>query len=236
MDWLMKRPSCWERLRAGGEGDDRGWDGWMASPTQCTWVWVSSCSWWWTGRPGMLQSMGLQRVGHDWVTKLNWLIKILVKKRSCFEGSGHVVKRILSCLINLVSDPMDCSSPGSSVHGNFQARTSEPVAISFSRGSSWPRDRAQVSCIFCIGRRILYQYTTWEAPTHNAWEEAISKRRAGVQPGHDCSDLWLGGMGVAGLQGLMVVEQSFPSVRGSQVRGFWRPVLMRKWIPYLLYF
>ena len=55
-----------------GEGDDRGWDGWMASLTQWTWVWVSSRTWWWTGRPGMLQFMGLQRVRHDWVTGLNW--------------------------------------------------------------------------------------------------------------------------------------------------------------------
>ena len=66
-----KRPWCWERLQAGGEGEDTGWDGWMASPTQWTWVLVSSRSWWWTGKPGMLQSMGLQRVGHDW-TELNW--------------------------------------------------------------------------------------------------------------------------------------------------------------------
>ena len=63
-----KRPRCWERLKAGGEGDDGGWDGWMASPTRWTWVWVTSRSWWWTGKPGVLQSMGLQRVGHDWVT------------------------------------------------------------------------------------------------------------------------------------------------------------------------
>ena len=67
-----KRPWCWERLKAGEEGDDRGWDGWMASLTWWTWVWVSSGSWWWTGRTGVLQSMGLQRVGHDWVTELNW--------------------------------------------------------------------------------------------------------------------------------------------------------------------
>ena len=67
-----KRPWCWERLRAGGEGNDRGWAGWMASPMQWTWVWVNSRSWWWTGRPGLLQSMGLQRTGHDWVAKLNW--------------------------------------------------------------------------------------------------------------------------------------------------------------------
>ena len=67
-----KRPWCWERLRAGGEGDDRGWGGWMASPTQWTWVWVNSRSWWWTGRPCVLQSMGSQRVGHGWATELNW--------------------------------------------------------------------------------------------------------------------------------------------------------------------
>ena len=67
----LKRPWFWERLRAGGEGDDRGWDGWMASRTQRTWVLVDSGSWWWTGRPGVLQFMGLQRVGHNWVTELN---------------------------------------------------------------------------------------------------------------------------------------------------------------------
>ena len=67
---IWKRPWCWERLRAGGEGDDRGWDGWMESPTR--WVWVNSGSWWWTGRPGMLRFMGSQRVGHNWVTELNW--------------------------------------------------------------------------------------------------------------------------------------------------------------------
>ena len=67
-----KRPYCWERLRAGGEADDRGWDGWLASLTQWTWVWASSRRWWRTGKPGVLQSMGLQRVGHDWATELNW--------------------------------------------------------------------------------------------------------------------------------------------------------------------
>ena len=68
----LKRPWCWERLRAGREGDDRGCDGWMASPTRWTWVWVDAGSWWWTGRPGVLRFMGSQRVGHYWVTKLNW--------------------------------------------------------------------------------------------------------------------------------------------------------------------
>ena len=66
----LKRPWCWERLRAGGKGDNRGWDGWMASPIQWAWVWVNSVSWWWTGGPDRLQSMWLQRVGHDWATEL----------------------------------------------------------------------------------------------------------------------------------------------------------------------
>ena len=67
-----KRLWCWEGLGAGGEGDNRGWDGWMASLTRWMWVWVNSRSWWWTGRPGVLQFMGSQGVGHDWATELNW--------------------------------------------------------------------------------------------------------------------------------------------------------------------
>ena len=67
-----KRLWCWEGLGAVGERDFRGWDGWMASRTRWTRVWVNSGSWWWTGRPGVLRFMGLQRVGHDWATELNW--------------------------------------------------------------------------------------------------------------------------------------------------------------------
>ena len=69
-----KRLWCWEGLGAGGEGDDRGWDGWMASLTQWTWVWVNSGSWWWTGKPVVLRFMGSQRVRHDWATELNWRV------------------------------------------------------------------------------------------------------------------------------------------------------------------
>ena len=67
-----KRLWCWEGFGARKEGDDRGWDGWMASLTRWTWVWVNSWSWWWTGRPGVLRFMGSQRVGHDWANELNW--------------------------------------------------------------------------------------------------------------------------------------------------------------------
>ena len=71
----LEKTWCWEGLGAKGEGDDRGWDGWMASLTRWTWVSVNSGSWWWTGRPGVLWSMGSQRVRHDWVTELNWSIR-----------------------------------------------------------------------------------------------------------------------------------------------------------------
>ena len=79
-DHLMQRTDSFEKtlmlgkMKAGGEGDNRGWDGWMASLTQWTWVWASSGNWWWTGKPDMLQSMESQRVGHDWVTEVNWAI------------------------------------------------------------------------------------------------------------------------------------------------------------------
>ena len=86
----LKRPWCCERLKAGGEGDDRRWDGWMASQTRWTWVWVDSGSWWWTGRPGVLRFTGSQRVGHDWATELNWtwaciIITLLFLLRWYFE-------------------------------------------------------------------------------------------------------------------------------------------------------
>ena len=74
-NWLLaKAPDAGEDGGQEGEGDDRGWDGWMASPTQWTWVWVSPESWWWSGKPGVLQSVGSQRVGHDWGTELSWAV------------------------------------------------------------------------------------------------------------------------------------------------------------------
>ena len=77
--WLIGKDSDAERDLGAGEGDDRGWGGWMASLTQWTWVWLNSGSWWWTGRLGVLRFMRSQRFGHDWATELNWteLIHIL---------------------------------------------------------------------------------------------------------------------------------------------------------------
>ena len=84
---LKKRTWCWERLKAGGDGDYREWDGLMSSPTQWTWVWVSSRSWWSTGKPGMLQFVWYQRFRHYWVTELNWvLVKYLQFDFLCFKN------------------------------------------------------------------------------------------------------------------------------------------------------
>ena len=129
----LKRPWCWERLRAGGEGDDRGWDGWMASPTQWTWVWVDSGSWWWTGRPGMLRFMGLQRVGHDWATELNWTL-FLPKKNFClqqaaFNHGGKVMKT--SSLAATAKQDSMCSTARHSSHlsGQRTGRVSIPKRL-----------------------------------------------------------------------------------------------------------
>ena len=96
----FKRPWCRERLKAGGEGGDRGWDGWMASPTQWTWVWVDSGSWWWTGRPGVLWFTGSQRVRHNWVTDLNWIdpslsLTQITNHDSSFTLAKNVMKLLL---------------------------------------------------------------------------------------------------------------------------------------------
>ena len=78
----LKRPRCWKRLKAGGKGDNRGWDGWMASPTWWAWVWASSGSWWRTGKPGLLQSMAWQ--SQTWLsywTELNWILELREQER-----------------------------------------------------------------------------------------------------------------------------------------------------------
>ena len=102
--WLIGKDSdAGGGLGAGGEGDDRGWDGWMASPTRWMWVWVNSGSWWWTRRPGVQQFMGLQRVGHDWATELNW-------KRNILQFSSVAQSCLTLC------NAMECNTPGFPIH------------------------------------------------------------------------------------------------------------------------
>ena len=115
-----KRSWCWERLKAGGDGDDWGWDGWMASSIQWTWVWVNSGSWWWTGRPGVLWSMGSQRVGHDWVTELNRIFvgkvtSLLFNMLSMlviafFPRSKHLLISCLQSLSTVILEPKKIKS------------------------------------------------------------------------------------------------------------------------------
>ena len=111
--WLWKRPWCWERLKVGGEGDDRGWDGWMASPTQWTWVWVDSSSWWWTGRPGMLWFMG--RKESDTTERLNWTKLVVIdeathlQKQECVWFSFSPPRRLL--LLSRFSRVRLCATP-----------------------------------------------------------------------------------------------------------------------------
>ena len=97
-NWLIwKDPDAWKDWRWEEKGIDRGWDGWMASQTQWTWVWVNSRSWWWTGRPGMLQSMGSQRDKHDWATELNWTIDFID-----LEEILHIMASLIAQLVKNV--------------------------------------------------------------------------------------------------------------------------------------
>ena len=115
-----KRPWCWEGLGAGGEGDDRGWDGWMASLTRWTWVWASSGRWWWTGRPGVLQSVGSRKVRHDWATEMN-------SENNTLQAQGLALATLLC--------PRD--RPGKSTGVGF--------AMPVSRGPFWPRNETWIS-------------------------------------------------------------------------------------------
>ena len=82
------------KIEGGRRGDDRGWDSWMASLTQWTWVWVNSRSWWWTGRPGVLRFMGLQRVEYDWATELNWGSQLpVIKSVNSIQGGKHFLNQ-----------------------------------------------------------------------------------------------------------------------------------------------
>ena len=105
-----KRPWCWEGLGAGGDGDDRWWDGWMASPIQWKWVWVNSRSLWWTGRPGVVQFMESQRVRHHWVTELNWITPMLewLSSEAEFAITREKFNEI-SMIMQIVSYMLSCN-------------------------------------------------------------------------------------------------------------------------------
>ena len=154
--------------KAGGEGDDRGWDGWMASQTQWTWVWVNSGSWWWTGRPGVLQFTGLQRVRHDWATELNWThlscsllyflyLELCLAQSLCPWERSAAAKSLQSC--PSLCDPIDGSPPGSPVPGILQARTLEWVVISSSNAWKWKVKVKSLS-------RVRLLATTWTRLLH----------------------------------------------------------------------
>ena len=137
-----KRPWCWETLK-GGEGDNRGCDGWMASPTWWTWVWASSGSWWLTGSLAWWSPWDHKEL----VTteQLNWTDKYYRNTRKKATGNYHPYRG--AQLYLTLCDCMGCSPPGSSVHGILQARILEWVAISFSWWSSQPGDWTGISWV-----------------------------------------------------------------------------------------
>ena len=138
------------KIEAGGEGENRGWDDWKASLTQRTWVWASSGRWWLDREAWHAAVHGVTK-SQTWLS--NWTATGLYIYSPWWWWWWCEVTQ--SC--PTLCDPMDCSSPGSSIHGILQARILEWVAISFSRGSSQPRDQTQVSCI--AGRHFNFWAT-----------------------------------------------------------------------------
>ena len=146
------------------EGEDRRYYGWMALLTQWKWVWANSGRELRTGKPGMLQFMGSQRVGHNLATEQQQTCCWDSRKGERLTFILHCVPRpdhsecsiVCACLVTQSSptlcNPMDCSPPGSSVHGIFRARILEWVAISYFRGSSWPRD--QISLLHLLHQPV----------------------------------------------------------------------------------
>ena len=127
-----KKPWCWERLKA-GEGDDRGWDGWMASQTQWTWVWVNFGSWWWTGRPGVLQSIGSQRIRHSNWTELRFSLV------TYFIHGGTYIRR-------RQWQPIPVLLPGKS-HGRRSLVGCSPWGLEESDTTEWLNFHFSLSCI-----------------------------------------------------------------------------------------
>ena len=118
------------------------------------WVWASSGSWWWTRKSGVLQSMGSQKAGLNWVTELK---RYTLNKTECQLVTAGATSWVCACAQSCLTlcNPTACSPPGSSIHGIFQARLIEQIAISYSRGSSWSRDQTHITFISCLGRQIL---------------------------------------------------------------------------------
>ena len=185
-----KRPWCWERLGAGGEGDDRGWDGWIASLIQWTWTWADSGRQWGTGRPGLPQFVRSQRVGHDLVSKQqkqmgrDWVaLKILLalwlfdlwiylgNESYSYVAPLSEIRKVPICFSFLINSevkaaqscPTLCDPMDYTVHGILQAKLLEWVAVPFSRRSSKPRDWTQV---FHIGGGFLTSWAIREAQEH----------------------------------------------------------------------
>ena len=142
-----KRPSCWERLKAGGEGHDRRWDGWMASPTQWTGVWASSGNWWWTGRPGVLQSMGSQRGRHD--HKEGDMTERLktpsTAQTETSQGAWHLHFSFVVCIIfqNHVEHFQSCKNSGEWWEHDFYAKKGSLCAF------EWKLQNRKLSGRYC---------------------------------------------------------------------------------------
>ena len=162
-------------MNAGGEGDDRGWDGWMASPTQWTWVWVNSGSWWWTGWPGVQRSMGSQRVRQDWATELNW-IQLSSLVTVCILFGNHILSFFLFLIIFFLSIQWIHSYEGS--FNNTQALS--VTDLQFSSVTQWCPTLCNPMDCSKSGLPVHHQFPEF-TQTHVHWVGNA------IQPSHSLS-------------------------------------------------
>ena len=152
-----KRSWWWEGLGAGGVGDDRGWDGWMASSTRWTWVWVNSGSWWWTERPGVLRFMGSQRVRHHWVTGLN----LTEEEQKDKLNHPRAFQGIL--LSDLLTSIVSGGSDGKELASNAGDQVS-----ALGREDCLEKETATHSSILCLENPM--DRGAWRPAVHGVWK------------------------------------------------------------------
>ena len=180
-----KRRWCWGGLGAGGEGDDREWDGWMASWTRWTWIWVNSGSWWWTGRPGVLRFMGSQRIRHDWATELTDY-KYALSLWLCLQI--NIIHLFIGILLWTDIPPfLWCHKKE-----RFSLHTSRRILSRRCDFNIWLTNLGETTEHAFPGATWAFS-SSWQASSCSNLPPSIQKESVAVSEAHGCPDcLWLG--------------------------------------------
>ena len=221
-----KRPWFWVRLKVGEEGDNRGWDGWIASWTQWTWIWVSSSSWWWTGEPGVLQSMGLQRVRHNWATELNWTDNNKSNENQVKETVSNMESELSSSLQQMearIPSPLlllrDFFPHSPWIHLTHDTDEGNGSKQDWNVNESWTQSPSPLGCSPCSPHLCIWWHS-WCTVPNTLLTHPLKCLSDSLIPliswGLPCRKVYFGGIGWTSWdQGLLI---SFPAVHHSVPR------------------